>query len=299
MSTEPDPIAVPPEDGPDRVSYDEGVMLDAGDFRLEQSYHRGRLARALKYLFGPGTVAGLRVEAWPPNRAAEQLEEEEIRVHPGLALDTLGRVVEVPALACLNTQGWWRSMLTLPDGRPNERGRSLLAQGWHDADGDRPSGVVVDVFLRFIVCPRGKTPAFARGPYDAVDAVRPARLRDGYQLSLVVRDALPEHPPNPWEVARAAAAAPDLRQAMTDRVLAAWFDGTNGWDEDGRPNRLPEHPVREGFDNTSVVLARVTIPADSGPEVPTRRAADELHVDNTYRRLVLAPGPFAREPAGG
>ena len=46
---------------PDRVSYDEGVLLDALDFRAEQSYHRGRLARVLAYLFGTGTAAGLEV----------------------------------------------------------------------------------------------------------------------------------------------------------------------------------------------------------------------------------------------
>jgi hypothetical protein len=41
------------------------------------------------------------------------------------------------------------------------------------------NGVIADVFLNFVVCERGKTPAFASGPFDALDAIAPSRLRDG------------------------------------------------------------------------------------------------------------------------
>ena len=32
-------------EGPDRVNYATGVLLNAEDFQAEQDYHRGRLAR--------------------------------------------------------------------------------------------------------------------------------------------------------------------------------------------------------------------------------------------------------------
>src|SRR5207244_10116355 len=46
---------------PDRVFYAFGRMLSVQDFDDEQTYHRGRLARAMAYLEGSGTVAGLKV----------------------------------------------------------------------------------------------------------------------------------------------------------------------------------------------------------------------------------------------
>ena len=50
----------------DRVYYATGTLLDARDFLDEQTYHRGRLARAMQYLHGSGTVSGLRVEYKSP-----------------------------------------------------------------------------------------------------------------------------------------------------------------------------------------------------------------------------------------
>ena len=65
-----DPLeAAPPAE---RVNYATGVLLDAEDFRDEQTYHRGRLATALRHLAGFGTVAGLRV--LPPEAADVELE---------------------------------------------------------------------------------------------------------------------------------------------------------------------------------------------------------------------------------
>ena len=44
---------------------------------------------------------------------------------------------------------------------------------------------------------RGKTPAFAVGPFDATDAVVPSRLRDEYELRLVPRPHGTVVPPVP------------------------------------------------------------------------------------------------------
>src|SRR6185295_14689509 len=99
-----DPIEQPAP--PDRVNYATGTLLGADDFLDEQSYHRGRLARALAALHGSGvtlpgiatgfgfaggTVLGLRVD-WV--KAAPN-QEEELELTPGLAIDRLGRLIEV------------------------------------------------------------------------------------------------------------------------------------------------------------------------------------------------------------
>ena len=59
MTKEADSLPLP--EGPDRVHYATGVLLGAEDFRAEQDYHRARLARALAYAMGQGTLAGLEV----------------------------------------------------------------------------------------------------------------------------------------------------------------------------------------------------------------------------------------------
>src|SRR5215471_6750777 len=89
-----DPLdAMPP---PERVNYATGVMLDAEDFRDEQTYHRGRLATTLRHLVGFGTLAGLRVIPPAANDA-----ELELGVSPGVAIDRLGRLMELRAPQCI------------------------------------------------------------------------------------------------------------------------------------------------------------------------------------------------------
>ena len=61
--------------------------------------------------------------------------------------------------------------------------------------------VVADVFVRFAACKVGLTPSFAIGPFDALNAVSTARLRDTLRLYLehagdarAVGDILNLHP---------------------------------------------------------------------------------------------------------
>jgi len=60
---------LPRQENPDRVNYVTGVLLGAEDFQAEQDYHRGRLARALAYAMGHGTLAGLEVSHHPAQAA--------------------------------------------------------------------------------------------------------------------------------------------------------------------------------------------------------------------------------------
>lgn len=290
-----DPIRQRTREGPRRLAYAEGVLLDAEDFGDEQSYHRGRLARALKYLAGHGTVAGLAVDY---RAEVPDTQPEELRVAPGMAIDRVGRMIEIPRPACLRLARWWDAMVDEPDGTPNTDGRSALRQGWHDAAGPWPSGVIVEVFVRFVICERGRTPSFASGAVDAIDATAPSRLADGYELSLEVREGPPPDLPNPYQTWVDLIAAGDLPARAHLAITQSWLEGTDAWDTDTDPEPLPEHPA--GVDPTGVILARVLIPADQAAapdEAPTRRAEPVL-VDNAVRHLAVTPGLFARWPAG-
>ena len=90
---------------PSRPVYATGVLLDAGDFLDEQTYHRSALARAVAGIAGSGTLAGLRVVHRPP----EPEGAEEIRVEPGLLVDRLGRLVELRRPGCLRLGRWWEA----------------------------------------------------------------------------------------------------------------------------------------------------------------------------------------------
>lgn len=319
----PDPLTTPTT--PDRVFYAPGILLAADDFRAEQLYHRSRLARVLAYLHGSGTAAGLWVyrEALPnPDPAEDGPAEEADRlvVEPGLAVDRLGRLIEVPRRACLRLNRWF---LSLPQD-------DVFLN-------PATSGVMADVFIRFVTCDRGKTPAFAAGPFDALDAVQPSRLRDGYELSLRVRqedapplpatpwqvqDTAPETPPDPGEIPdmpgdpdspppgdtatvpieptqadrrdQQARALPDPDQRLQalrhNTLFDAWRDGTEQRDGDTlRP--LPEHSP--GQDPTDLFLARLTIPAIRTDGRVQRDLSREVVIDNYSRLFVYPTGALA------
>ncbi|WP_437310850.1 hypothetical protein [Sorangium sp. So ce388] len=302
----PDPSAtLAPEDDPlfeseavDRAHYAVGVMLDAHDLTLEQTYHRGRLARALAYLHGRGTVAGLRIRydrALRPITGGGPLapdqdaafpggREEQISVEPGLLVDPLGRLVEVPREACIRLQRWWDAQVAkgavhngVLFGAPND-------------------GVVVDVFLRYRAFPRGKTPAFATGPFEALDAVQAARMRDGYELRLFVRsDTLPV-PQDPWPDLSSGTLA-DRQRGLRDAIYNAWRG-----EREALLDRLAHEPVlpkdQDWIDDpTWTLLARVAVKATAGPAgAPPERATAEPRavVDNDLRPFAVTAGVLAR-----
>ena len=286
---EADPLYAGP--APERPAYATGMLLDAGDFQDEQTYHRGRLAKAVGFLTGGGTVAGLAVTHEPEGDGTA----EQVRVAPGLAVDRLGRLVEVGRTACLRLQRWWEATFAVDDGDTllraayEDPGRFVSARAAAEAGvDDRPPipgrAVVADVFVRFVACEQGLTPSFAAGPFDALDAVATSRLRDAYELLLVARDGLDDDfdglPPAGEDLA--AIGDPDARRAaLQDAVLAAWpAAGTAGTADALAP--LPEHP--RGIDPTAQLLARVLIPVGAG-DPPTRDGAGVV-IDNWPRRFV-------------
>jgi hypothetical protein len=201
--------------------------------------------------------------------------ELELRVEPGLALDPYGRLVELRGAHCIRLARWFAAQ---PDG--------VLANALRR--GAQPA-VVADVFLAARDCARGKTPAFATGPFDALDAVVPARLAEEAMLSLLPRAEAgePPLPRNAWP----DSADPARR---LQAVLGSWNQGT---DEGGLPP-LAEHV--EGQDPGALFLARVLIPADPPPGAAGQRPRLDMtrrvSVDNTARPFVWLPGKWAGHP---
>lgn len=301
MTTRKDPLA---EGGAlDRVNYATGMMLDASDFQAEQAYHRGRLARALAFLHGSGTVAGLNV-TYRHRAGADGGSVEELAVSPGLAVDRLGRLIELPGEACIRLDRWYRRHADDPD-LADGLATAFKAPAAHGVAAAAWSGVVADVFVRFVACERGKTPAFASGPFDALDAVQPARLRDGYELSLVLR---PEanlagvRPVQDWPDFTGAADPAARIRRLQDAILAAWpCDAATAPD---LPN-LPEYAAGQA-DKTAVFLARVVVRAEApaGPGLaparvlpsspPDPNAGQVVAVDNHLRLFLYMPQALAR-----
>jgi hypothetical protein len=193
-----------------------------------------------------------------------------------MAIDRLGRIIEVPRDACIRLDKWYAAQPA-----------SELVQGFHAAAG----GVIVDVFLRFISCERGLTPAFATGPFDGTDYASPSRVRDGYQLSLVIRKE--GNPPLPQNIWPDLAAEPDLvkrhaalRQAIFDSFAAPQHQ------RDGQGNLAPLAEHAAGQDPSSVFLARFVVPAASGN--PPLRTVGAIVPDNDNRSFVYPTGAVAR-----
>jgi hypothetical protein len=283
QATEADPLYG--ERGAERPAYATGMLLDAQDFTDEQTYHRGRLARALAFLAGGGTLAGLAVE----HVAGSETQAEQIRVRPGLAVDRLGRLVELPRSACLRLPRWFEREQSLDGGDTLRRaaygdlGRFVSPRMARAATVLPARAVVADVYLRFAACKVGLTPSFAAGPFDALNAVSTSRLRDAYELQLVPRDGLdddfdglPQRPGAPV-VGDASADADARRDAVQDAVLDGYpVSGS------GELAALPEHPP--GMDRSAVFIARVFIPVGEG--TPPERSADAPLVDNWSRRFL-------------
>ena len=254
---------------PDRVFYDTGVLLDAEDFRDEQTYHRGRLARAR----WPTWAARARWSGCAS--ACSGLRPAGDQVGGGLAVDRLGRLIEVPRPgACALRPGWRRRATMRCAPRSGRR------------------GVVADLYLRWVARGRGATPAFAHGAYDATDAIAPARVRDAFPLrpGAAAEAAADPAAPNFLPEARFAALRSVAAAERAAALREALRDGSN--DALARPDGAALVPLREhgpGVDPASVFIARLRLPAvagDARPDIDLDALADE-HVDNHSRCFVL------------
>jgi len=260
----------------DRLNYKLGMNLDADDLQTEQAYHRRQLARALAYAQGYGTVSGMKVAV----EIDDEEEPEKLQVAPGLAIDPIGRLVELPQAVCIRLNRWYQ-----------QQNPDTLTQAFHTFRG--VTGVMADLFIRFVVCEKGKTPAFASGPFDALDAITAARLNDGYELELILRteeiendsSLMPAHPTlanlDPADFA-------SQREAVAAAIFSSWREGSANWNRNGPP-RLPEHQL--GQNPTDIFLARIMIPATeaANPEDAPERGEDEVEIFQLERPFAISP----------
>ena len=298
LATSADPLAARP--GAERPFYATGMLLDAQDFSDEQTYHRGRLARALAFLAGGGTLAGLQVAYLP----ATGSQPEEIQVAPGLAVDRLGRLVEIQRPACLRLARWVTALQANDGGDSVSQaahtglGRFVSPRFTEAATPLPARALVADVFVRFAACAVGLTPSFAQGPFDALNAVSAARLRDAYELQLIPRPGLDDDysglplPVGDPVIGNAGATVAARRNAMQDSVLQA-YGGSGHAGGSGGLAPLPEQPA--DLDRSAVFLARVFIPVTAAN--PPVRTAGAVLVDNWARRF-LPPVPLLGQWAG-
>lgn len=275
-----------PRGVPERVHYATGVLLGAEDFAAEQLYQRGRMGRALAALYGHGTLAGLRVSC-----AADSNPELEVQVGPGLALDRLGRLIEVRRLQCIHIVRW---LAQREAATANALERAAVIDAVReDAPGEQR--LVFDVFARFAICPHGKTPAFAAGPFNATDYVVASRLADAFELTLQlahvvgVSEAVPKGmlavpQPRSTKLEGMLADMPGIGDpAALEAARRAWCveSALDAWPQPSvlDQNRLPaltEHAGESDWDK--VLLGRVSVPvtqadAASFPAIDTAAIA--------------------------
>ncbi|MHB9006435.1 MAG: hypothetical protein ACYDC1_05845 [Limisphaerales bacterium] len=260
-----------------RVSYRNGILLDASDFQQEQHYHRSRLALALSRVHGFGTLAGLRVGhavAGSPREDGSTRAEEELIVHPGIALDRAGHLVEIVAPQCLRLDRWLRHQLAQPDA---------VLKPYLDSAGQRY--FVGDLFLSYQEYAQGLRPGFPEPAADATDSLVPSRANDAFELRLVPRDCTPEDT-LPATPARRFPVPVTDRPSLLAAVYAAY--------EPSAASRRQEYPA-DFADQTAVFLARVRLRLASTPPPPlTRDASLEVVIDDLDRPLVTATDLLAQ-----
>jgi hypothetical protein len=168
---------------------------------------------------------------------------------------------------------------------------------------------VADLFLRFRACERGKTPAFATGPYDATDAVVAARLRDDYELRLVPRTtaypplAVPTSPfPDPVDEPNPA----ERRKLLRTAIFKSWRGSREHelaqlWSNTFIPAELLKDETQDDKrmrDPAWVFLARVVIGATTTVVTQGTRQRYTLqggvYIDNDSRPFSLSTAALAQ-----
>ncbi len=209
-------------------------------------------------------------------------QQLEVAVTAGLAIDRVGRMIEVPQTVCIYLQPWMAS-----------QSASDLNLALHGGN------IVADVFATFVPCTQGVTPCFAtQDDYDATDAFAANRLLDSFAMQLVLRtDQNPVLPQDPW---LGAGPAPSggvtgtVVQALQQNILAANSGAAAGAPFTTTGQIPPEYPP--AFDASSVFLARLSIPATASTtqgQAPTYNL-NTITINNLARLFIYAPSLVAR-----
>lgn len=241
---------------PERLYLHDGALLTQEHFRQEQLYLRGQLARLALFVGGAGTLAGFDVRYAPASGGAQV----EVQVAAGMAIDRLGRIVEVPYLSCLPLQPWLEQQVATPAGL------AAVQVGLRAAGDGLPDRIVADVYVAFKPCARVPEPAFATGNADTIDAVQPSRILDAGRLDLVIRPAGDDRVPSGLAASQVPdpATAEAVQRFKRERAYALTR-------AEAMPFSLPaggtisEHVVAGNRQNGSeILLARLIIPVVPG-----------------------------------
>jgi len=205
----------------------------------------------------------------------------EIAVTPGVAIDRVGRIIEVPRTVCIRIQPW------------------LAGQSVTDLNAAMHSGnVLADVFATFVPCSSGVTPCFATSDdYSATDAFSANRLLDSFAMQLVLRtEKTPALPQDQWLAIGApptGAVTAAYAQSLQQFILAG-KSGPSASQPFSSSGGIPvEYPL--GFDSSSVFLARVSIPATAGASgQPPTYNLNQITMNNLARLFVYPPSLVAR-----
>ena len=106
------------------------------------------------------------------------------------------------------------------------------------------------------------------------------------------KEASPGVPVNQWPDL-SSVAENERPQQLRDAIFSAWENGSTADNLMGLDS-LPEHTA--GQDTTSLLLARMVIPADEaiGDNRPQRRLSEAVQVRNELRSFVLTTNALAR-----
>ena len=207
----------------------------------------------------------------------------EIEVTAGLAIDRVGRMIEVPQTVCILIQPW------LADQAVSDLNNALTVGS---------GNILVDVFATFAPCTQGVTPCFAtQDDYDATDAFSANRTLDSFAMQLVLRnDADPRLPQDPWSPAGSVPAGPvtpALTMSLKQSILAV-----NSGPSATLPfaaNGIAPAEIPPGFDPSSVFIARISIPATAGTSgQPPNYNLNGIVIDNLSRLFLYPPSLVAR-----
>ncbi len=214
----------------------------------------------------------------------------ELAVTAGLAVDRVGRLIDVPRTVCILLNNWlaqqiacWQKQLANPQpGQPAMADPNLAIHN---------GSLVCDVFATFVPCTQGLTPCFAsEDDYDATDAFSPNQLLDSFAMQLVLRtDATPLTPVDPWKSSGALAASGSAITAANETTLQNLLLSAAA----GPAAAAVEYPP--SFDTSSVFLARIQIAATAGAsgQPPVYNLA-QVSINNNSRLFLYPAGLLAR-----
>jgi hypothetical protein len=195
-----------------RVSFQPGIMLGSEALTAEQAYHLRRLTRHQRWLVGPGTVFGLRVDVLVP---ADDPTDVRLTVAPGYAIDALGREVLLAEAYAISLRDWLAAENASPDVAGAYVGGTLFLR----------------VTVRSRAAAQSLQPVVAELFDAGLDPVVPARIADSFLLE-VTGDAkqtgdAPPHPLDWWAPGRATPAAADVPGTVTAREQTTLAGETN------------------------------------------------------------------------